>query len=172
MPELILYLSKDEIQKIVKDLAKRISDDYKGKNPVLIGILKGSFVFLADLMRYLTIPTEIDFIRTSSYGNTTTSSGNVKITKDIEIDIKNRDIIIVEDVADTGLTLTYLIDYIKSKNSNSVKICALLSKQKYRKLDIAVDYCGYHVSDGFLVGYGLDYAENYRYLPEIYDLKL
>ncbi|MBW1650538.1 MAG: hypoxanthine phosphoribosyltransferase [Deltaproteobacteria bacterium] len=172
MSQLILYLARDEIQKIVADMAKRISDDYKGKSPVFIGILKGSFIFLADLIRYLTIPAKIDFIRTSSYGNNSVSSGEVILTKDIEIDIKNRDVIIVEDVADTGVTLSYLIDYMGSKNPNSIKTCALLDKRGYRKIEIKLDYYGHYVSEGFLVGYGLDYAENYRYLSDIYDLKL
>ncbi|MBW1616173.1 MAG: hypoxanthine phosphoribosyltransferase [Deltaproteobacteria bacterium] len=172
MSQLILYLSKDEIQKIVADMAKRISDDYKGKNPVFVGILKGSFIFLSDIVRYLTIPAELDFIRTSSYGNKSVSSGEVKLTKDIEVDIKNRDVIIVEDVADTGVTLSYLIDYMNSKNPNSIKTCALLDKRGYRKIGIELDYYGHYVSEGFLVGYGLDYAEKYRCLPDIYDLKL
>ena len=172
MSDLVLYLSKDEIRKIVEDMGRRISADYKGKHPVFIGILKGSFIFLADLVRNMKIPVDIDFIRTSSYGNNSVSSGEVRLTKDIEIDVENRDVMIVEDVADSGVTLSYLIDYIKSKKPNSVKTCALLDKKGYRKIGIELDYYGHYVSEGFLVGYGLDYAEDYRYFPDIYDLKL
>ncbi len=172
MEKLVLYLSEEEIRKIVRDTAKRISDDYKDKRLVLIGALKGSFVFMADIMRCLSIPVEVDFIRVYSYGDSDVSSGKIELTKDIETDIKDKDVIIVEDIVDTGLTLRYLVEYLRLKKPKSVKTCALLDKPKCRRTEIAIDYCGRNDASGFLVGYGLDYAERYRSLPAIYDVNL
>ncbi|MBF0227243.1 MAG: hypoxanthine phosphoribosyltransferase [Desulfobacterales bacterium] len=172
MSELIPILSSDEIESRLLDISKKISSDYEGKELVLIGILKGAFVFLADISRLLTIPVTIDFIRVSSYGDTTDSSGHLKLINDIELDIKNKNVLIVEDIVDSGFTLAYLIEHLKSFNPVSVKVCALIDKKERRKKNIKVDYFCHEIEGGFLVGYGLDYAENYRNLQGIYDLKL
>ena len=172
MPDLVPVLKKDEIAKIVTELAQKISSDYHGRELILIAVLKGAFVFLSDLIRLITIPVKVDFIRAASYGSNTSSSGQIQLTKEIEIDIKNKDVLVVEDIVDTGLTLGHIVDYLKSFEPCSVKVCALLDKIERREIDLTVDYTGLVVSKGFLVGYGLDYAEDYRNLPGIYDLKL
>jgi len=172
MPELIPVIKKDTIDRIVAEIACRISNDYKDSELVLIGILKGAFVFMSDLMRRLTIPVKVDFICASSYGSGTSTSGNIKLTKELGIDIYNKDVLIVEDIIDTGLTLAHLIEYLKSFGPKSLGVCAMLDKRERRRADIKIDYSGCVVEEGFLVGYGLDYAENYRNLPEIYHLKL
>lgn len=172
MPELIPVIKKDEIDSKVAEVARRISNDYKNSELVLVGVLKGAFVFMSDLMRRLTIPVQIDFICASSYGSGTSTSGDIKLTKELGIDIYNKDVLIVEDIIDTGLTLAYLIEYLKSFSPKSIGICAMLDKRERRRTDIKIDYSCHVVEDGFLVGYGLDYAENYRNLPEIYHLKL
>jgi len=172
MPELIPIIKKDAIERKVAEVARKISGDYKDSELVMVGILKGAFVFMSDLMRCLTIPVQIDFICASSYGSGTSTSGNIKLTKELNIDIYNKDVLIVEDIIDTGLTLAYLIEYLKSFGSKSISICTMLDKRERRRADIKIDYSCYVVEDSFLVGYGLDYAENYRNLPEIYHLKL
>ncbi|MGE0084595.1 MAG: hypoxanthine phosphoribosyltransferase [Desulfococcaceae bacterium] len=172
MPELIPVLKKKEIDKLVADTARRISADYKDSELVLVGILKGAFIFLSDLARQLSIPVKIDFIRASSYGAGTSSSGKIRLTKELETDIRDRDVLLVEDIVDTGLTLTYLIEYLKSFHPKSVRVCAFLDKRERREKEVAVDYVCRVMEEGFLVGYGLDYAEDYRALPEIYHLKL
>lgn len=171
MAELIPVLTEDEIKKLVADVAQKISDDYKDSELVLIGVLKGAFVFMADLMRKITIPVKIDFIGISSYGSNTVSSGKINLTRDIEIDIKNKDVLIVEDLVDTGLTLKYLINYLKSFDPKSVKICTLLDKYERRETEIDVAYPCHRIEKGFVVGYGIDFAEDYRNLPAIYHLK-
>ena len=172
MPEIFPLLKKQDIDNMVSSLAQRISDDYRGRKLVLVGILKGSFVFLSDLMRRLTIPVQVDFICASSYGSSTSTSGNIHLTKKLEIDVKDKDVLIVEDIVDTGLTLSYIIEHIKSFSPKTVKICALLDKPERREAKINIDYsCHVVVQKGFLVGYGLDYAEDYRNLPEICRLK-
>ena len=172
MPELIPVLTENEIDQNVQVLAKRISEDYRNKDLVMIGVLKGSFVFLSDLMRRLTIPVEIEFIRLSSYGKSDMSSGTIDIQNDISMDLKGKDVLVVEDIVDTGLTLATLVDHLKSFKPKSVKICALIDKLERREIDCKVDYACHTVEGGFLVGYGLDYAEKYRNLPAIYHLKL
>jgi hypoxanthine phosphoribosyltransferase len=172
MRELATVLTKDAIQKKVFELALKISDDYKGKDLVLVGILKGAFVFMSDLMRCLTVPVKLDFVCASSYGNGTSTSGSIRLTKEIGIDIKGKDLLVVEDIVDTGLTLAYLIDYLKSFGPASIKICAMIDKRERRSAEIHIDYSCHVVEEGFLVGYGLDYAEEFRNLPEIYHLKL
>lgn len=162
-----LLISKESIQDRVKELAERISADYKGKEPVLIGILNGVVFFLADLAREITVPTKIDFIRASSYGSQMTSSGNIRLSKDVEIPLKGKSIILVEDIVDTGLTLAHIIELLKQKQATSVKVCALIDKLERRKRDISIDYCGFQIKEGFIVGYGLDYNEKYRHLPDI-----
>ena len=151
MSDLIPVLQKDEIAELVKELARRISSDYRGRELILIAVLKGAFVFLSDLIRQISIPVKVDFIRVASYGSNTTSSGQIQLTKELEIDIKNKDVLIVEDIIDTGLTLGYLVDYLKSFKPYTVKVCTLLDKTERRSIDVKIDYAGYVVSGGFLV---------------------
>ena len=172
MPELIPVLNKNDIDNMVARVARKISSDYQDRELILIGILKGAFVFLSDLVRHLTIPVKVDFIRVCSYGSDVSSSGNIRLTKEIEIDVNNKDVLIVEDIVDTGLTLSFIIDYLKTFNPKTVKICSLLDKHERRSENIKIDYACHKVAEGFLVGYGLDYNENYRNLAEIYHLKL
>jgi len=173
MPEFIPVIPKDEIQRQLSRLSETISNDYQGRELVLIGVLKGAFLFLADLVRQLKIEKiKIDFIQASSYGADTVSSEKIVLKKDIDIDIRGKDVLLVEDIVDTGLTLTHLINHIKGFDPKSVKVCAMVDKSERRKTAIKVDYACVTVERGFLVGYGLDYAEDYRNLPEIYHLKL
>ncbi len=168
---MIPVLSRTEIAQKVKSLAQRISEDYAGKELIVIGVLKGSFIFLADLIRELTIPAQVDFIRLASYGSNTTSSGTIRITKEAELDIKNRDVLIVEDIIDSGLTIAYLLEYLKSFSPRSVKVCAFIDKIERREVQVPIDYVGLMVEHGFLVGYGLDFDEKYRSLPAIYRIR-
>jgi len=172
MPEFIPVLKKDDIGKMVVAVARKISSDYKDRELILIGVLKGSFVFLSDLIRNLSIPVKVDFVGVSSYSDKTSSSGKIQLTKSIEIDIKNKNVLVVEDIVDSGLTLAWLIDYLMSFEPKAVNICTLIDKRERRKTQIQIDYTCHVVQEGFLVGYGLDYAEDYRNLPEIYHLKL
>ncbi len=167
----ILFTEKEISQK-VQELGKRISQDYKKDDEiVLVGVLKGASVFMADLMRQIDIPVYIDFIAVSSYGYSTESSGIVRILKDLDLEIEGKHILIVEDIIDTGLTLKYLTNNIKSRNIKSLKICTLLDKPKRRKCDLHIDYIGFEIPDKFIVGYGIDYGEKYRNLPFIAMLK-
>lgn len=172
MPDLIPVLSREEIEKSVAEIAGRISADYQNRDVVLVGVLKGAFVFLSDLIRQLTIPVKVDFVRTASYGNGTSSSGSVRLTKSLEIDISGKDVLVIEDIVDTGITLRWLVDYLAGLNPASIKVCTLIDKQERRKVDVDVDYACNVVDKGFLVGYGLDYAEDYRHLPAVYHLKM
>ncbi len=167
-----VLVSKEAIQAKVRELGKKISEDYKGKELVLVGVLKGGFVFLADLMREITIPVDMDFISVSSYGNSTKSSGVVRIIKDIDINISNKHVLIVEDLVDTGLTLNHLKELFSTRNPLSVKICTALDKPSRRKVEIEIEYGGIEIPDEFVVGYGLDYADKYRNLPEVCTLDL
>lgn len=166
-----IIFSYKVIQKRVKELAEQISKDYAGGELIIIGILKGAFIFMADLIRAMSIPCKIDFVRVASYGAGSESSGNTVMTKDIETSINGRDVVIVEDIIDTGLTLKYLVEWLKERNPRSLKVCALLDKRKKRKVSFEADYVGFTIDDGFLVGYGLDFSERYRFLPEIYVIK-
>lgn len=166
-----VLFSEEEIAAAVARLGAEISRDYAGKNLLLLSVLKGSFVFLADLMRTLTIPAQVDFMAVSSYGTGVRSSGVVRITKDNDTDLEGVDLLIVEDILDTGRTLSYLTKLLADRGPNSLKIAALLDKPLRRKVPIEPHYCGFEVPDAFLVGYGLDYAENYRNLPYIGILK-
>jgi hypoxanthine phosphoribosyltransferase len=172
MSEFIPVLTKEEIANRVAEVARAISTDYRDRDLILVGILKGAFIFLSDLVRLLSIPAKVDFMCASSYGDSTSSSGRVKLVKDVELDIQNKDVVIVEDIVDTGNTLAYLVKHLKSSGAASVRICALIDKQERRETDVTVDYACHRVEKGFLVGYGLDYAEYYRNLPEVYHLKL
>lgn len=155
----------------VSELGSVITEDYKGKTPFLIGVLKGCFVFMADLARKIDLPCDIDFMAVSSYGSGTTTTGAVQIKKDLSRDIQGRDVIIVEDILDSGVTLSYLKKYLENRNPASVKICTLMDKPARRKSDIRADYIGFVCPDEFVVGYGLDYDEKYRNLPYIGILK-
>jgi hypoxanthine phosphoribosyltransferase len=158
----------EEITSIVKKLADQISRDYVGKELILVCILKGGFMFLSDLIRHLKIPVEIDFVRLASYGSGMKSSGNIEITKDIELPIEGKEVLIIEDIIDSGHTLQFLKDRLILSNPRSVKICALLDKKVRREVKIEADYLGTDVEDVFVVGYGIDFREHYRNLPEIY----
>ncbi|MEW6616359.1 MAG: hypoxanthine phosphoribosyltransferase [Thermodesulfobacteriota bacterium] len=166
--KLVLLYSREEIVRKVKDIANQISKDYDGKEVILICILKGAFVFLADLIRNLRIPLKIDFVRLASYGSQTRSLGDINITKDIELSIEGKNVLVVEDIVDTGLTTSYLIERLKAKNPNSLRLCVLIEKKERREVNIEADYVGFILEEGFIVGYGLDFDERYRYLPEIY----
>jgi len=168
--EKVLY-SEEQITEKVKELGAAISRDYAGSCPLLLGVLKGSFVFLADLMREIKMPCEVQFIAASSYGNSADTSGTVDIAKTLKFDIENRDVILVEDILDTGVTLTALKEYLKALKPNSVKVCAFLDKAERRMADITADYVGFDCPNDFVVGYGLDYAERFRNLPYIAILK-
>jgi hypoxanthine phosphoribosyltransferase len=163
----VLY-SKETIEKRVSELAETISRDYEGKDLVFVCVLKGAFMFLADLTRRLRIPHIIDFVRLASYGSGTVSSGKITITKDIETSIEGKDVVIVEDIVDTGITLDFLKDRLKKSNPNSLKICALLDKEERREVKVGVDYVGFIVENKFVVGYGIDFDEKFRCLPDIY----
>ena len=160
-----VLLSADEIQEKVKELGAQISKDYEGKNLMLISILKGSIVFMSDLMRAITIHCKIDFMAVSSYGSSTKTSGVVRILKDLDIPLENYDVLIVEDILDSGMTLDYITKILNERHPNSIKICTLLDKPARRKIDIKADYVGFLVPDEFVVGYGLDYDERYRNVP-------
>ncbi len=168
MDKTTLLIHRDEIKKTVKKLAKLIRKDYRDKNPLLVSVLKGSSIFAADLIRELDIPLELEFIRLSSYGTDKESCGRVKIVQGIRTSIKNRDVLVIEDIVDTGLSLSRLLKYLSGKKPATLKLCALLDKPSHRKVPVQIDYRGLTVPDKFIVGYGLDWNEKYRYLPDIY----
>ncbi len=165
-----LVFTRQQIADKVSALAQQISQDYQGKNPILIGVLKGAFMFLADLTRHISIPFKIDFVRVASYGAKDYSTGEIKLTKDVELPIKGEHVLIVEDIVDIGYTLRFLLDHIAAKGPKSLKLCALINKLERRKVEIPIDYVGFTLDKGFLVGYGLDFNEMFRCLPEIYEL--
>ena len=171
MPELIPVLEENDIRKKVADVGAKISLDYRDRDLVLIGVLKGAFIFLSDLVRHVDIPARVDFVQVSSYGSNTSSSGKIRLAKPVSIDIRGKDVLIVEDIVDTGLTLSYLIDYIKSLKAETVRVCTMIDKHERRDTHVRIDYACHVVKKGFLVGYGLDYDEKYRGLPGIYHLK-
>lgn len=166
-----VLLSEDEIAARVAEIGAQISRDYMGKRLVMVSVLKGSVVFMADLMRAVTVPAEIDFMCVSSYGSGVKTSGVVKIIKDLDNDLAGMDLLLVEDILDSGMTLEYIKKLLLGRNPNSIKICTLLDKPERRKADVVADYKGFEVPDEFVVGYGLDYAEKYRNLPYIGVLK-
>jgi hypoxanthine phosphoribosyltransferase len=166
-PECYVLFTSEQIESGVKRLAGEITEEYQGKSPILICILKGVFIFMADLVRHLDFPLEVEFIRLSSYSNSQQTSGKVKVVQGLSCPIKDRHVLIVEDIIDTGITITFLVDYLKKNNPTSLKICALLDKPSRRIKPIKINYLGFDVPDKFLVGYGLDYNEQYRNLPDI-----
>lgn len=172
--KLRVLLSRQQVQGRVAALAADISRDYRDKRPLLVGVLKGSFVFLADLLRRLTTPVTIDFVRLGSYGLGTMTSGKVELLLDVATPVKGRHVLVVEDIVDSGLSLSYLLGHLRRGEPASVKVCALLDKPARRQsrfAGLAIDYLGFTVPDAFVVGYGLDFAEDYRYLPDIYLLE-
>ena len=173
MPEeLVPVLSRDEIAQKVRILARQISDDYAGRELSIIGVLNGVFVFLADLVRELTVAFQVDFVRLASYGSETESSGTVLTTKEIELDVQDRDVLIVEDIVDSGLTIDFLLKYLEPFHPKSIKVCAFINKTERREVQVPIHYVGHVVESGFLVGYGLDFNQQYRGLSEICQLKI
>jgi hypoxanthine phosphoribosyltransferase len=162
-----VLIPQDEIKQAITRIATDIRRDYQDKQPVLISILKGSFIFLADLIRQIRMPVQVEFIRVSSYGSQTKSSGTATIMHGMKTPIKGRDVIIVEDIIDTGITISAVVDYIKKKKPASTRICALTDKPSRREVPVTVDYIGFTIPDKFVVGYGLDWNEQYRYLDDI-----
>lgn len=166
-----VLISEEAIREKVRELGEILSAEYAGKNPLVICVLKGAAFFMTDLVRQMNIPLEMDFMAVSSYGASTQSSGVVRILKDLDTAVEGRHVLVVEDIIDSGLTLSYLIDLLKRRNAASVKVVTLLDKPHRRTVDLKPDYCGFVVPDAFVVGYGLDYAEKYRNLPYIGVLK-
>jgi hypoxanthine phosphoribosyltransferase len=162
-----ILFNREKIAATIKRLAAEIRTDYHGKHPILIGILKGSFMFMADLIRLLDFPLEVDFIRVSSYGRGTKSSGKIKVVQGLHSSIKGRDVLVIEDIVDTGLTIKFLLDYLQKKKPTSLKLCALTDKPSRQQAPVTIDYLGFTVPDKFLVGYGLDLDEKFRNLPDI-----
>lgn len=166
-----VFFSEEQLEKIVSDIGKQISEDYKGKKLLLVCVLKGSIMFMSDLMKHITIPCKIDFLAAESYGSGTRSTGEVKITKDLSSDIRGWDVLLVEDILDSGKTLKKLTEFLRLKEPQSVEICTLLDKPSRRAVDISAKYIGSEVQNQFVVGYGLDYNQKYRNLPFIGILK-
>ena len=170
-PNLEVMISEEQIRTRIKELGAEITRDYAGRNPLLIGVLKGACFFLSDLMRAIDTRVGIEFMAISSYGSSTRTSGEVRIMKDLDVPIEGRDILVVEDIVDTGLTLSYLLANLESRGAASVKLAALLDKFERRQKEVKIDYLGFKIPDEFVVGYGLDFAERYRNLPFIAVLK-
>lgn len=168
--QLKVIISHEEIDRAVARLAAEISRDYAGKWPLFIGVLKGSFVFMADLIRQVDLSVEVEFIRLSSYGAAKKSSGKVRVVQGIKTAIRGRDILVIEDIVDTGITISFLLDYLRKEKPASLRLCALTDKPSRRKVPVSIDYPGFTVPDKFIVGYGLDFDEKFRYLPDICEL--
>jgi len=166
-----ILFTEEQIQDKIRELGQMISEQFKNRNPLVICVLKGAYMFMADLTKRITIPIEVDFMAISSYGQSTKSSGVVKIIKDLDVSVEGRDVIIAEDIIDSGLTLSYLVDVLERRNAKSVSIVTLFDKPAGRKVELEADYKGFILPDAFVVGYGLDYAEKYRNLPYIGILK-
>ena len=167
-----IIVQADDLQHRVRELGAEISRDYEGKDLLLIGVLKGAVFFLSDLMRHIEVPCEVDFMAVSSYGSSTQTSGVVRILKDLDAAIEGRDVLIVEDIVDSGLTLSYLLRNLQARGPASLEVCALLTKPERRTVDLTARYIGFEIPDKFAIGYGLDYAERYRNLPYIAVLEL
>ncbi|WP_310599574.1 hypoxanthine phosphoribosyltransferase [Desulfobulbus sp.] len=170
-PRRELILSSRQIQERVQELGRRITQDYQGKRLVLLGVLNGAFIFAADLCRAIALDLEVDFIRVTSYGASTVSSGTIRLLKEPGIDLADKDVLLVEDIVDTGTTMAWLRDHFRQSPACSVRICSLIDKKERRAVPVEVDYTGFDLDHGFLVGYGLDCAEQYRNLPAIYSLE-
>lgn len=166
-----ILVSEDDIKKRVVELGEMITKDYIDKDLVVIGILKGAVIFMSELVKNIKLPITMDFMAVSSYGKSTVSTGEVRIIKDLDFSVEGKELLVVEDIIDTGLTLSYLIDNLKKRGANSVKVCTLLDKPDRRTVGVEVDYLGFEIPDEFVVGYGLDYAERYRNLPYVGALK-
>ncbi|HIE18062.1 MAG TPA: hypoxanthine phosphoribosyltransferase [Dehalococcoidia bacterium] len=162
-----VLITRDQIRREIARLAAEISRDYRGKQPLLIGILKGSFVFMADLIRQLQLPLEVDFVKLSSYGSGMETSGKVRVVQGLKTLVKGRDVLVVEDIIDTGLTISFLMDYLRRKKPASLKLCALTDKPSRHRTAVNIDYLGFTVPDKFIVGYGIDWNEKFRHLPDI-----
>jgi len=167
-PKLSLLFTREEISAAVKKLAAEIRQDYHDKHPILLGILKGSFIFLADLIRLLDFPLEVEFVRLSSYARGTKSSGKIKVVHRLQSQIRDRHVLVVEDIIDTGLTTAFVLDYLGKEKPASLKLCALTDKPARRRIPVTIDYRGLTVPDKFIVGYGLDWDERFRNLPDMY----
>ncbi len=166
-----VVVSGEDLQRRVVELGAEISRDYEGRDLVMIGVLKGAVLFIADLMRQLTVPCEVDFMAVSSYGSSTDSSGVVRILKDLEAPIGGRDVLIVEDIIDSGLTLQYLLRNLRARNPGSLEVCALLTKPEWRRVELPIRYVGFEIPNRYVIGYGLDYAQRYRNLSYVAVLK-
>lgn len=164
-----VLISKEQIEEKIKEVAKIISIDYKDKNLYVLSLLRGSFIFTADLVRNINIPTKIGFMTTSSYGNNENSSGNIKVVNDVSDDLKDQDVLIVDDIIDTALTMDFVINHVKSLGAKSVKCCTLLDKPERRKVQIKPNYCCFEIPDVFVVGYGLNYGDYYRNIPYVFN---
>ena len=166
-PQLKLIIGRDEIARAVERLAREIERDYQGKQPLVLGVLKGSFMFVADLIRQLDLPLELEFVKLSSYGATQESSGRVKLVQGLRMPIRGRDVLVVEDIVDTGITTSFLLDYLRKKKPASLRLCVLTDKPSRHRVPVSIDYLGFTVPDKFVVGCGLDFDEKFRYLSHI-----
>jgi hypoxanthine phosphoribosyltransferase len=162
-----VLIDEESLRARIAELGEEISDDYRGRDLLLIGVLKGAVFFMADLMRQLTVPCEIDFMAISSYGASTDSSGVVRILKDLDINVESRHVLVVEDIVDSGLTLSYLIRNLEAREPASLEVCALMTKPSRREIDVPIRYVGFEIPNRFVIGYGLDFAERYRNLPYV-----
>ena len=171
MPDKKLILSKEDIARRVKELGAALTRDYAGANLLVIGVLNGAFIFMADLVREIKLDLQVDFVRVASYGMSTESCGEIRFSKDVELDIREKDLLLVEDIVDTGLTLSSLHSYLKERGARSIRTCALIDKKERRQVEIHIEYVGFEIKEGFLVGYGLDCREQLRQLPEVYHLE-
>lgn len=165
-----LVISEEQLRRRIAELGAEISRDYAGKDLVMVGVLNGAFIFLADLARAVDVPLEIDFLRVASYGNAASSAGEVRFSKDVDRPMAGKHVLLVEDIVDTGITLAWLEEHCRNHRAASVRVCVLIDKPERRERTIKVDYCGFVVESGFLVGYGLDHAEQHRHYPAIYAL--
>lgn len=165
-----ILCSEEQIASKLKELGQQISKDYKDKNLLVVSLLKGSFIFCADLVREITVPTKIEFMTTSSYGHSESSSGSVKVVSDVNSDLEGYDVLIVDDITDTALTMHHVLNHIKAKNPKSVKSCVLLDKPSRRKVELVPDYCGFEIEDKFVVGYGLNFGDYYRNIPYVFNV--
>ena len=166
--QLKVLINHREIDEAITRLAREIRRDYQGKRPLLVGVLKGSFMFMADLIRQLDLPLEVDFVKLSSYGAAKETSGKVRVVQGLKTPVKGKDVLVIEDIVDTGITISFLLDYLRKKKPASLKLCALTEKPSRRRVPLPIDYLGFTVPDRFVVGYGLDFDERFRNLPDIY----